>query len=124
MLTPRSGTENLGKLVRRNDFELLVSAVLRLLVVAPAQESCRMAESIALHMVVLHLAHAHSLHRLPRQILAGAPAAVAARHPFRRHCSVCLGKVGPFFPWMVSERVLAQWLELIGERFAPGHCER
>ena len=42
-----------------------------------------MAEAIALHVVVLHLAHALDPQRLPRQILAGAPAALAAGHAAR-----------------------------------------
>ena len=39
-----------------------------------------MAEAIALQVVVLHLAHALDAQRLPRQILAGAPAALPAGH--------------------------------------------
>ena len=50
-------TENVGKLVSRSDLELIVAAVLRRLVVAPAQERRRVPEAIALHVVVLHFAH-------------------------------------------------------------------
>ena len=38
-----------------------------------------MAEAVALQVVVLHLAHALDAQRLPRQVLARAPAALAAR---------------------------------------------
>ena len=42
-----------------------------------------MAETIALQVVVLHLAHALDPQRLPRQVFARAPAALCARHPRR-----------------------------------------
>src|SRR5580765_2444644 len=49
------GAEDLRKLVRRRDLELIVAAVLRLLVEAPALEDCGVAEPRPLHVVVLHL---------------------------------------------------------------------
>src|SRR5437868_6245946 len=60
------GAEHLRQLVRRRDFELIVAAALRLPIGAPALEDRRVAESIALHVVVLHLAHALDPQRLPR----------------------------------------------------------
>ena len=71
------------ELVGRRDFELIVAAVLRPLVGPPAQEDRRVAEAIALHVVVLHLADALDPQRLPRQVLAGAPAALRAGHAAR-----------------------------------------
>ena len=72
--------EDLLELVRRRDLELIVAAVRRRLVGPPALEDGGVAEAVALHVVVLHLAHALDAQRLPRQILAGAPAALAAGH--------------------------------------------
>ena len=77
----RPGAEDLRELVRRRDLELIVAAVRRLLVEPPALEDRGVAEPRALHVVVLHLADALDPQRLPRQILAGAPAALAAGHP-------------------------------------------
>ena len=80
----RDGTEDRGKLESRSDFELIVAAVLRRLVVAPAKKRRRMPEAIALHVVVLHLAHALDAQRLPRQIFARTPSALSARHALCR----------------------------------------
>src|SRR6478735_8822343 len=74
------GTEDRGKLKSRSDFELIVAAVRGRLVVTPAKERRSVAEAITLHVVVLHFADPLDTERLPRQILAGAPAAHAARH--------------------------------------------
>src|SRR5256885_11404822 len=81
--TVRARAELLLELVRGCDLELIVAAVLRLLVRAPAQEIGCVAEAVALHVVVLHFADALDPQRLPRQILAGAPAALAAGHARR-----------------------------------------
>src|SRR4029453_12393968 len=78
-LRPRA--EDPLELVRSRDLELIVAAVGGCLVRTPAQERGRVAEPRALHVVVLHLADALDAERLPRQILAGAPAALAAGHP-------------------------------------------
>src|SRR5687768_8900804 len=99
-LTLRSGTENRGKLERRNDFELVVAAVPGRLVVAPAQERRRVPETIALHVVVLHFTHALDAQRFPRQILAGAPAALAPGHPLRRFSSLARRSLGEGGPWV------------------------
>ena len=72
--------EDLLELVRGRDLELIVAAVRRRLVGPPAQEGRRVAEAIALQVVVLHLADALDPQRLPREILARAPAALAAGH--------------------------------------------
>ncbi len=72
--------EDLLELVRSRDLELIVPAVLRPLVRPPSQKDRRVPEPIPLQVVVFHLAHALDAHRLPRQILPGAPAALTAGH--------------------------------------------
>src|SRR3982751_5047005 len=112
--------EHLLELVRGRDLELIVAAVPGRLVGAPAQETGRVAEAIALHVVVLHFADALDPERLPRQILAGAPPALAAGHARRA------GRVGfrPITPRIIVERVCAQRFELDGELAALRHRER
>src|SRR5258705_3981746 len=95
--------KHLLQLVRRGDFKLIVAAVFRLLVGAPAQEDGGVPEAVALHVVVLHLAHALGSKRFPREILPGAPAALPAGHA---PALVAL-RVRPFAPGMLLERLLA-----------------
>ena len=76
--------EHLRELVSGRDLELIVAAVGRLLVRAPALEDRGVTEAIALQVVVLHLADALDAQRLPREILARAPAALPAGHPLSR----------------------------------------
>src|SRR5687768_9277539 len=77
-LLPRRA-EDLLELVRSRDLELIVAAVRRPFVVAPALKDRGVTESRPLHVVVLHLAHPFDAERLPRKILARAPAALAPR---------------------------------------------
>src|SRR5687767_9613822 len=70
-----SGPKDPLELVRRRDLELVVAAVARRFVRAPAHELRGMPEPIALHMVVRDLHHALGPQRLPSQILAAVPAA-------------------------------------------------
>src|SRR3954469_18069776 len=111
--------KNLLQLVSGRDFELVVAAIAGRLVGAPAQEDRRVAEAVALHVVVLNLAHALDAQRLPRQVLARAPAALTARHPARFRSGA-----GPLAPRMLIHGVLAQRLELGGELLARRHGER
>src|SRR5919197_2691977 len=60
-----SGREDALELVRLRDLELVVSTIFRRLVRPPAQEGRRVAEAIALQVVVLHFAHALRAQRLP-----------------------------------------------------------
>ena len=76
----RRRAEDLRELVRRRDRELVVGAAGRCPVGAPAQEDGGVTEAVALHVVVFDLAHAFDAERLPRQILARAPSALAAGH--------------------------------------------
>src|SRR6185295_12457997 len=115
----RDEPENLGELGRRRDLELVVAAVRRPLVGTPAREDGGVPEPIALEVVVLDLAHALDAQRLPGEILARAPPALAAGHADR-----ALDRFGPVPPGMRAERALAQWLQLPRET-APGlHRER
>src|SRR5204862_6827707 len=92
---PGSGREDAFKLVGLGHLELVVATVLRRLVRAPAKESGSVAKTIALQIVVLHFADTLREQRLPREILARAPAALAARHAIRFR-----GGAGPIAPRM------------------------
>src|SRR5437868_10067432 len=95
---PRSsgpaGGKHLLQLVCRSDVELIVAAVLGFLVRPPALKDRRVSKPVAFHMIVLHLAYALDPQRLPRQILAGAPAALAAGHPARLRLRVGPVEIG------------------------------
>src|SRR5262249_17505148 len=117
---PGSRREHLGQLVGRGDLELVVAAVTRPLVGPPPHEGGRVAKAVALQMVVLDLAHALDAQRLPREVLARAPAAVAARHPL----ALAACRLGPFAPGVVLERPLAERGQLPRELAAHRHRER
>src|SRR5437762_10902305 len=87
-------SEDLLELVRRRDFELIVTAVGGRLVGPPALKDRGVPESPPLHVIVFDLADALDAQRLPRQILAGAPAALTAGHA-RRLAAVHLRPVAP-----------------------------
>ena len=72
--------ENRGQFVRRNHFELGISAVARPLVRAPPSKMRHVPEAGALHVLISDFDHQLGPQRLPRQVLALAPAALAARH--------------------------------------------
>ena len=126
--SPARGAEDLLELVRSRDLELIVAAVARLLVGAPALEHRGMPEAVALHVVVLHLAHALDAQRLPRQILARAPAALAAWHARAASPPLC-----PLAPWMLFERTSRSGasssascprLAMVNEEVTPTWCRR
>src|SRR5262245_40253040 len=118
--TPTGRGEDLLELVRSRDLELIVLAVGWSFVGAPALKDRGVAEAVPLHVVVLHLADALQTKRLPGQILAGAPPALAARHAGRTR----LVQVRPVAPRMVFERPLPQWRELLRQLATPRHRER
>src|SRR4051812_44345541 len=109
--TPQRGAEDLLELVRSRNLELIVAAGARRLVQAPALKDRGVTEPVSLHVVVLHLTHAFDPQRLPRQVLAGTPPALTARHASR----LLALSLGPFAPRMIVHRPLPQWLELHGE---------
>src|SRR5262249_5268210 len=98
----------------RCNFELVVAAILRALIGAPAEELSGMAESRSLHVVVGDLADSLGPQRLPAQILAAVPPARRAGKAlpdlFLRH--------GPVAPGMLLQGVLSQRRELFDE-FLP-----
>src|SRR5439155_24193259 len=75
----RPGREDPGEVVGGRDLELVVAAVARLLIGPPAQKRRRVAEAVALQVVVLDLAHPLAAQRLPREILARPPAPLRPR---------------------------------------------
>src|SRR6185369_3519386 len=79
--TPNSAPENLGQLLRRNDVELIVSAVGRLLVFAPSSKLRRVTKAAALHVIVSNFDHQLRAQRLPREIFSCAPATLSAGNP-------------------------------------------
>src|SRR5687768_17292331 len=95
--TARPGREDLVEVVGGRDLELIVATVGRLFVRAPAQERRHVTKAAALQMIVLHLTHALDPQRLPREVLARAPAALSARHT-RVPCRI---RIRPCTPRMV-----------------------
>ena len=79
--------EDLAQLVRRGLLELVVAAVGRRLVRAPALERRRVPEAVALEVVVGDLGDALGAERLPRQVLAAVPARGGARAAAGREAS-------------------------------------
>src|SRR5918999_1471300 len=67
--TARSGREDLIELIGGRDLELVVAAVTRLLVRAPAKESRGVAKAVTLQVVVLDLDDPLDAQRFPREIL-------------------------------------------------------
>src|SRR3954470_21899761 len=74
-------SEDARDLQRDAHLELVVAAVARGLVRPPALEVRRVAEAIALHVIVRDLGDELDAERLPREILAAVPAARRARLP-------------------------------------------
>src|SRR5581483_4997776 len=112
--------EDARQLVGRRHLELIVAALARRFVRTPAQKHRRVAEAIALHVVVLHLGDALDAQRFPRQVLARAPSTLPARHALTAMCV----ELRPLFPRMIVERMRAERLELLRELAPPRHRER
>ena len=89
-----------------NDFELVIRAVAWLLVRAPPAKLRCVTEAAALHVVVSDFDYQFRTQRLPRQVLASAPAALAPGHALPGFAAL-----RPFFPRVSGERVLAVWSE-------------
>ena len=90
------------QLVRRDDLELSEGAVAPALVGPPAAELRGVAEARALHVIVGDLDHELRAERLPRKILALAPAALGARPALPGPPPP--SAIGPFLPRMAVER--------------------
>src|SRR3954453_14903385 len=110
--------EDALELVSGRDFELLVAAILRLFVEAPAHESRAVTEPRALHVVVRDLHHALRPQRLPAQVLAAIPAAARAGHALIRL------RFRPVAPRMIAQRIDAQRRELFDQLLALRRGER
>ena len=76
-------TEDLLQLLRRYNFELRERAVARRLVRPPATKLRRVAKARPLHVIIRDLNDELGTQRLPRQILSGTPATLAAWLPLR-----------------------------------------
>src|ERR1700730_13903982 len=112
------GAEDLLELVRSRDLELVVAAVTRPLVWPPPKKDCRVPEAPSLQVVVFDLADPLDPQRLPRKILAGAPAALASGHPGELAASL-----RPVSPRMVRQGSFSQGCELQDELLARRHRE-
>src|SRR5262245_28768757 len=100
-----TATEDLRQLLRRDNFELGIGAVARLLVRAPPPKLRNVTEAASLHVVVSDFDRQLGTERLPGQVLALAPAALATRYTMLSF--VCESMLGPVFPRVSGERVLA-----------------
>jgi hypothetical protein len=86
----------------------------------PPQEDRRVPKPIALQVVVLHFRDALRADRLPRQILPGAPAALATGHA----CRPVLLRVFLSPPRVTVERISSERRQLTGEFLASRQGER
>src|SRR5215831_13780430 len=122
---PRSSAtsgENHRQLFGRNNFELGIRAVARLLVRAPPAKLRCVTEAVALHVVVSDFDDQFRTQRLPRQVLALAPAALAARHAVRGF-AVRWCMLGPIFPRVSAESVLTVGCEEFYQLASLLFCE-
>ena len=76
----RLAAKNRHQLLRWNHFELGIGAVAGFFVGAPPSKLRHVAEAGALHVLICDFHHQFRPQRLPRQVLALAPAALSARH--------------------------------------------
>src|SRR5262249_37698157 len=109
---PSSATagKNHRQLVWWNHFELVIGAVVRLFVRAPPAKLRCVAEAVALHVLVSDFHHQFGTQRLPRQVLALAPAALTTGHAmfgFTARRSM----LSPILPRVSGQRILAVWSE-------------
>src|ERR1700722_10722263 len=72
--------KDLFQFLRRNHFELRISAIARLLIGAPSAELRHVTESVSLHVLVRNLHYEFGSQRFPRQVFTLTPAALPARH--------------------------------------------
>src|SRR5262249_12912910 len=111
----RSVTEDVAELVGGDDFELPVRAIARRFVGAKAFELGSVAKAHALHVVVADFDHELGAERLPRQVFAGAPTTLGARHALALLLMIV---TGPLAPRVVFERVFSVRREELSELFA------
>src|SRR6266478_5860738 len=98
--------KNRRQLVWRNHLELSIRTVARVLVGAPFSKLRQVTEAGTLHVLVGDFNYQLGPQRLPRQVLALAPAALATRHAMPIGAfSGCV--LRPALPGVIGERVLA-----------------
>src|SRR6266404_2649956 len=97
--------ENRGQLLRRDDFELGIRAIARLLVRTPPSKMRHVPEASALHVLISDFDHQLRSQRLPRQVLALAPAALATGHAMAGF-TVRGRMLRPLLPRVIDKRVL------------------
>src|ERR1700754_2975754 len=98
--------------MRRDNLELLVGAVFRGFVGAPTSEVREMTETRALHVFIRDFNDELGTKRLPREVLALAPSALAAGHALVHRVGAGFG---PGTPRMVGERVVTIGFEELDE---------
>src|SRR5204863_6326997 len=100
--TRPNGAEHVLELVRRDDLQLIVAAVDRTFVGAPALEYRGVPEPRPLHVVVLHFADPLDPQRFPAEILARTPAALTSGHP----CGAARIVHRPVAPRVIGQGIL------------------
>src|SRR5438874_3862120 len=106
--------ENRRQLVRRDDFQLIEGALLRLLVEPPTAKLRCVATTRPLHMVISDLDHQLRTKRFPSEILALAPAAQTARTAL-----TALVVQGPILPRMTVDIGRAVGPQIFHQLAAP-----
>src|SRR4029079_3139 len=82
-----------------------------LLVSAPPSELCCVTEAAALHVIVSDFDYQLRTQRFPGHVLALAPTALGARSALLGFTIRCF-ELGPIFPGMSGERILAIWCKV------------
>src|ERR1041384_3621466 len=100
-------------LLRRNYLELIIGAIARAFVLAPSSKLRGVTKAAALHVIVSDFNHKLRPQRLPGQIFARAPAALATRDAM-----LAFIVFGPFLPGMIRQRVLSITREKLDKVFA------
>ena len=109
-ISPTAG-ENCGQLLRWDNLELSIRAIAGFLVGAPPSELRCVTEAVALHVIVSDFDYKLRTQRFPGHVLSLAPAALGAWSALLGFTIRCF-ELGPIFPGMSSERILAIWCKV------------
>src|SRR5579863_9133212 len=114
--------EDRCQLLWRDDLQLIIGTVRRLLIRAPSAELRGVTKPVPLHVVVGHFDDQFRTQWFPRQILALTPAALAARHPLGL---LALGTFAfcPCLPWVGCQSILSIGREKVYKLFALRRTE-
>lgn len=96
--------KNLFQFLRRNHFELCIGAVGWFFIAPPSSELCGMTKAAALHVVVSDFHYKFGSQRLPGQVLALTPTALATRHALDTFIAG-ISMICPLFPRVTGKRV-------------------